>query len=220
MAPEDRRRVRRTQSRTRTLRRPHPEASLEAERAESASASPRRANSIAPVAEAAQPDLTERSAASEPPPSPPERTAAIYVSAPSARPPSRPTSFRSARARLTRWRAKRRRVFPPRAWSSAAASATRSGKSRALWSAVRRLRATIPRTNGRRRTVDGNSDRRPRRAADGPAKAMLRRRAAPDDESSAQRRRGSGPSSGRRPGRPRRAGALRQSDAARAHRLS
>ena len=65
-------------SRQRMLRRPDPpEASLEADEP-----SPLRlteaSDSVAPAAEAAQPDLTERPAASEPQP-PPERTAAIYV---------------------------------------------------------------------------------------------------------------------------------------------
>ena len=41
--------------------------------------SPRRATPTRRVAETAPPDLIERSAASEPQPSPPERTAAIYV---------------------------------------------------------------------------------------------------------------------------------------------
>ena len=69
--------------------------------------------------------------------------------------PLRPTLFRSARARSIRWPAKSRQAFPPRAWSSAAASATRSAKLRAPWSAARRLRATIPRTNGQALTPGG-----------------------------------------------------------------
>ena len=53
---------------------------LEAEAAETAPGLTEEAsNSVAPVAEAAQPDLIERSSASEPPPQLPERTAAIYV---------------------------------------------------------------------------------------------------------------------------------------------
>jgi PAS domain S-box-containing protein len=58
---------------------PPPEASLEAEGPKSASALIEAADSNAPAAETAQPDLAERSAASEPQPSLPERTAAIYV---------------------------------------------------------------------------------------------------------------------------------------------
>ena len=56
-----------------------PEASLETDRTESASALVKVADSDAPAAETAQPDLAERSAASDVQPSPPERTAAIYV---------------------------------------------------------------------------------------------------------------------------------------------
>ena len=56
-----------------------PEASLEAEGPKSAPPLAEASDSDALVAETAQPDLTERSAASEPQPSPPERTAAIYV---------------------------------------------------------------------------------------------------------------------------------------------
>ena len=55
---------------------PTAEASLKADGAESA---PALTEASAPVAEAEQPDLAERSAASEAQPSPPERTAAIYV---------------------------------------------------------------------------------------------------------------------------------------------
>ena len=58
---------------------PPPEASLEAEGIGSASALTEATDSDAPAVETARPDLTERSAASEPQPSPPERTAAIYV---------------------------------------------------------------------------------------------------------------------------------------------
>ena len=54
------------------------DASLKADAAESAPGLTEASESVAPVAEAPQPDLIERSSASEPPP-PPERTAAIYV---------------------------------------------------------------------------------------------------------------------------------------------
>jgi len=56
-----------------------PGASLEAEGPKSASALIEATDSDAPAVETAQPDLAERSAASDPQPSPPERTAAIYV---------------------------------------------------------------------------------------------------------------------------------------------
>ena len=52
---------------------------LEAEAAETAPGLTEVSDSIAPVAEATQPDLIERPSASEPPPQLPERTAAIYV---------------------------------------------------------------------------------------------------------------------------------------------
>jgi PAS domain S-box-containing protein len=58
---------------------PPPEASLEAEGPKSASALIEGTDSDALAGESAPPDLTERSAASDPQPSPPERTAAIYV---------------------------------------------------------------------------------------------------------------------------------------------
>ena len=58
---------------------PPAEASPEAEGTESALALTEASDSDAPEAEAEQPDLTERSAASELQPSPPERTASIYV---------------------------------------------------------------------------------------------------------------------------------------------
>ena len=58
---------------------PPPEASLEVEEPKSAPALTEASDPGAPVAETAQPDLSERSAASDPQPSPPERTAAIYV---------------------------------------------------------------------------------------------------------------------------------------------
>jgi PAS domain S-box-containing protein len=58
---------------------PSPEVSLEADALKSAPTLTEAGDSEAPVAEAEQPDLAERSAASEPQPSPPERTAAIYV---------------------------------------------------------------------------------------------------------------------------------------------
>jgi PAS domain S-box-containing protein len=58
---------------------PSPEASLEADGLKSAPTLTEAGDSEAPVAEAEQPDFAERSAASEPQPSPPERTAAIYV---------------------------------------------------------------------------------------------------------------------------------------------
>ena len=56
-----------------------PEASLEAGGPKSASALTEATDPDAPAAETAQPDLAERSAASDVQPSPPERTAAIYV---------------------------------------------------------------------------------------------------------------------------------------------
>jgi PAS domain S-box-containing protein len=55
------------------------EGSLEADGLKSAPTLTEASDSNAPVAEAEQPDLIERSTASEPQPSPPERTAAIYV---------------------------------------------------------------------------------------------------------------------------------------------
>jgi PAS domain S-box-containing protein len=58
---------------------PPPEASLEAEGPKSASALIEASDSDAPAVETAPPDFAERSAASNPQPSPPERTAAIYV---------------------------------------------------------------------------------------------------------------------------------------------
>ncbi len=58
---------------------PTPEVSSETEGAESASGLTEASDSDAPAVETARPDLAERSAASEPQPSPPERTAAIYV---------------------------------------------------------------------------------------------------------------------------------------------
>jgi PAS domain S-box-containing protein len=58
---------------------PHPEVSPEAEGTESAPTLTGASDSDAPVVQAEQPDLTERSAPSDPQPSPPERTAAIYV---------------------------------------------------------------------------------------------------------------------------------------------
>jgi PAS domain S-box-containing protein len=58
---------------------PPPEASLEADGLQFAPTLTEASGSDAPVAEAEQPDLTERFTASEPQPSPPERTAAIYV---------------------------------------------------------------------------------------------------------------------------------------------
>jgi PAS domain S-box-containing protein len=58
---------------------PSPEALLEAEGLTSAPTLTEADDSNAPVAEAEQPDLIERSPASGPQPSPPERTAAIYV---------------------------------------------------------------------------------------------------------------------------------------------
>ena len=58
---------------------PPPEASLEAERPKSASVLIEATDSDAPAVETAHPDLAERSAASDPQPSPPGRTAAIYV---------------------------------------------------------------------------------------------------------------------------------------------
>ena len=56
-----------------------PEASLEADGTHSAPSLTEASHPDAPSAETAQPDLTERSAASELQPAPPERTAAIYV---------------------------------------------------------------------------------------------------------------------------------------------
>ena len=58
---------------------PPPEASLEAGGPKPASALIKVTDSDAPAAETAQPDLAGRSAASDVQPSPPERTAAIYV---------------------------------------------------------------------------------------------------------------------------------------------
>jgi PAS domain S-box-containing protein len=58
---------------------PPPEASLEVEGPKSASALIEATDSGAPAVETALPDLAERSAASDPQLSPPERTAAIYV---------------------------------------------------------------------------------------------------------------------------------------------
>ncbi len=56
-----------------------PNASLEVQEPESAPAPTEASDPGAPAAETAPPDLTERAAASDPQPSPPERTAAIYV---------------------------------------------------------------------------------------------------------------------------------------------
>jgi PAS domain S-box-containing protein len=58
---------------------PSPKASLEEDGLKSPPTPTEASDSVAPVAEAEQPDLTEHSTASEPQPSPPERTAAIYV---------------------------------------------------------------------------------------------------------------------------------------------
>jgi PAS domain S-box-containing protein len=58
---------------------PPPEASLEAEGPKSAPGVTEASDPDAPAAKSAPPDLTDRSAASDPQPSPPERTAAIYV---------------------------------------------------------------------------------------------------------------------------------------------
>jgi PAS domain S-box-containing protein len=58
---------------------PPPEASLEVEEPKPAPGLTEASDPGASVAETAPPDLTERSAASDPQPSPPERTAAIYV---------------------------------------------------------------------------------------------------------------------------------------------
>ena len=102
-----------------------------------------------------------------------------FTSCATRRPPPRPTSFRSDRARLIRWPGKPRQAFPPRAWSSATASATRSAKSRALWSAARRLRATIPRTNGRARIPGGKFKTIQAQSSRRTGEATLGRRAAP-----------------------------------------
>ena len=193
---------------------PPPEASLEAEGPKSASALTEANDSDAPAVETAPPDLAERSAASESQPSPPERTAAIYVlrhpspAVSSNIVPIRPGALDALAREIAPELSRRERGAQPQRARRVPGNRARSGRPRAGFA-----RRVLGRT-GRRGHSAGSSGSNERRAADGPARrcwggARRRRR-----RGSAQRRRGSGPSAGWRPRRPRRAGALRQPDAA------
>ncbi len=193
---------------------PPPEASLEADGPKSAPALTEANDSDAPAVESAPPDLVERSAASEPQPSPPERTAAIYV----LRHPAPAVSSNIVPIRPGALDALAREIAPSFPAESVELSRSERDAFREIARAlVGRAPASRDESSDERAGADTRRevrDRYARRAADGPARrrwggARRRRR-----RGSAQRRRGSGPSSGWRPRRPRRAGALRQSDAA------